>query len=54
MVLMIFFLAQAVISKGMIYVSGNIGCDRNFQIVEGGVKAQTVRKKNMSEVYDPC
>ncbi|KAF5366940.1 hypothetical protein D9757_010836 [Collybiopsis confluens] len=34
-------LAQAVISKGMIYVSGNIGCDKIFRIV-GDAKAQTV------------
>ncbi|EEB91371.1 hypothetical protein MPER_10273 [Moniliophthora perniciosa FA553] len=33
--------SQAVISKGYVYVSGNIGCDKNFKIVEGGVKAQT-------------
>uniref|UniRef100_A0A0W0G4N7 Putative Endoribonuclease L-PSP n=1 Tax=Moniliophthora roreri TaxID=221103 RepID=A0A0W0G4N7_MONRR len=33
--------SQAVISKGYVYVSGNIGCDKNFKVVEGGVKAQT-------------
>lgn len=35
--------AQAVISKGHVYVSGNIGCTDNFEIVEGGVQGQTVR-----------
>ncbi|KAF8518826.1 Endoribonuclease L-PSP [Hysterangium stoloniferum] len=33
--------SQAVISRGMVYVSGNIGCDKDFKLVEGGVKAQT-------------
>lgn len=33
--------AQAVISKGTIYVSGNIGCDKDMKIV-GDIKAQTV------------
>ncbi|KAJ3731953.1 Endoribonuclease L-PSP [Lentinula guzmanii] len=32
--------SQAVISKGTIYVSGNIGCDKNMKIV-GDIKAQT-------------
>ncbi|KAF8832003.1 hypothetical protein HHX47_DHR1000908 [Lentinula edodes] len=31
---------QAVISKGTIYVSGNIGCDKDMKIV-GDIKAQT-------------
>ncbi|KZP20528.1 Endoribonuclease L-PSP [Athelia psychrophila] len=33
--------SQAVISGGHVYVSGNIGCTKDFKIVEGGVKAQT-------------
>ncbi|KIJ44803.1 hypothetical protein M422DRAFT_167709, partial [Sphaerobolus stellatus SS14] len=33
--------AQAIISRGMVYVSGNIGCDKEFKIVPGGVQAQT-------------
>ena len=36
--------SQAVISKGHVYVSGNIGCAPGSQsLVEGGVQAQTVR-----------
>lgn len=34
--------SQAVISDGKVYLSGNIGCTKDFKIVEGGVKAQTV------------
>ncbi|KAF9486483.1 YjgF-like protein [Pholiota conissans] len=34
-------IAQAVVSKGIVYASGNIGCDSNFKLVEGGVQAQT-------------
>ncbi|KAF7982650.1 hypothetical protein HWV62_27095 [Athelia sp. TMB] len=33
--------SQAVISRGHVYASGNIGCTKDFKIVEGGVKAQT-------------
>ncbi|KIM47543.1 hypothetical protein M413DRAFT_202610 [Hebeloma cylindrosporum] len=33
--------SQAVVSKGQVYASGNIGCDREFKLVEGGVQAQT-------------
>ncbi|EKM84031.1 hypothetical protein AGABI1DRAFT_110627 [Agaricus bisporus var. burnettii JB137-S8] len=33
--------SQAVISNGFIYVSGNIGCDKNSKLVEGGVEAET-------------
>jgi enamine deaminase RidA (YjgF/YER057c/UK114 family) len=36
------YTAQAVISRGHVYVSGNIGCDKNLKVVEGGVAAQTV------------
>ncbi|KAG6849976.1 hypothetical protein H0H93_002978 [Arthromyces matolae] len=32
---------QAVISKGNVYVSGNIGCTKDFKLVEGGVQPQT-------------
>ncbi|KAJ3851829.1 Endoribonuclease L-PSP [Lentinula lateritia] len=32
--------SQAVISKGTIYVSGNIGCDKDMKIV-GDIRAQT-------------
>ncbi|KAF7322475.1 YjgF-like protein [Mycena chlorophos] len=32
---------QAAVSNGVVYVSGNIGCDRDFKVVEGGIKAQT-------------
>ena len=35
--------SQATISRGMVYVSGNIGCTRDLKgLVEGGVQAQTV------------
>ncbi len=35
--------SQAVISKGHVYVSGNIGCHSDLRtLVEGGVQAQTV------------
>ncbi|KAI0755119.1 YjgF-like protein [Daedaleopsis nitida] len=33
--------SQAIISGKTIYVSGNIGIDREFKLVEGGVQAQT-------------
>jgi len=43
--------SQAVISKGHVYVSGNIGCDENLKIVDGGVKGQTrALLRNMSIV----
>lgn len=35
--------SQAVISRGHVYASGNIGCTEDYKIVEGGVKVQTVR-----------
>jgi 2-iminobutanoate/2-iminopropanoate deaminase len=34
--------AQAVISKGHVYVSGSIGCDEKYNII-GGIHEQTVR-----------
>ncbi|KAF9451412.1 YjgF-like protein [Macrolepiota fuliginosa MF-IS2] len=33
--------SQAVISKGFVYLSGNIGCDNNLKVVEGGIVAET-------------
>ncbi|EJF63179.1 YjgF-like protein [Dichomitus squalens] len=33
--------SQAIISGKTIYVSGSIGIDREFKLVEGGVQAQT-------------
>ncbi|KIP09920.1 hypothetical protein PHLGIDRAFT_18454 [Phlebiopsis gigantea 11061_1 CR5-6] len=44
--------SQATISRGMVYVSGNIGCTRDLQgLVEGGVQAQTrAALENMSKV----
>ena len=33
---------QASISKGFVFVSGNIGCTNDFKVVEGGVQPQTV------------
>jgi len=43
--------SQAVISKGHVYASGNIGCDKNFKIADGGVKEQTrVLLRNLSIV----
>ena len=41
------YIAQAVISKGHVYASGNIGCDKNFKIADGGVKEQTVSAHNL-------
>jgi hypothetical protein len=36
------FPAQAVITNGFIYLSGNLGCDKDSKLVEGGVQAETV------------
>ncbi|KAF8079005.1 Endoribonuclease L-PSP [Lyophyllum atratum] len=33
--------SQAVISRGNVYVSGNIGCTKDLVLVEGGVQSQT-------------
>ncbi|KIY50676.1 Endoribonuclease L-PSP [Fistulina hepatica ATCC 64428] len=33
--------SQAMISRGYVYVSGNIGCTHDLEVVEGGVQAQT-------------
>ncbi|THV01427.1 Endoribonuclease L-PSP [Dendrothele bispora CBS 962.96] len=32
--------SQAVISRGYVFVSGNIGCDKDLKLVDGGVQAQ--------------
>ena len=40
--------SQATISKGHVYVSGTIGMTKEFKLVEGGVKAQTVRFQSFS------
>ncbi|THH14356.1 hypothetical protein EW146_g5966 [Bondarzewia mesenterica] len=43
--------AQAVISRGYVSVSRNIGCTKDFKIVPGGVQAQTrVALENVSKV----
>ncbi|KAG2033367.1 Endoribonuclease L-PSP [Suillus americanus] len=45
--------SQAIISKGFVYVSGNIGCTSDFTIVEGGVQGQTIAAlQNMSKVLE--
>ncbi|KAJ8518782.1 hypothetical protein ONZ45_g4214 [Pleurotus djamor] len=33
--------SQAVVSNGVVYASGNIGCDRDLKLVDGGVQGQT-------------
>ncbi|KAG1877192.1 Endoribonuclease L-PSP [Suillus subluteus] len=43
--------SQAIISKGFVYVSGNIGCTNDFTIVEGGVQGQTFAAlENMGKI----
>ncbi|KAJ7827477.1 Endoribonuclease L-PSP/chorismate mutase-like protein [Mycena olivaceomarginata] len=43
--------SQATIAKGVVYCSGNIGCTKDFVLVEGGVQAQTRRAlENLSIV----
>lgn len=45
--------SQAIKSKGFVYVSGNIGCTSEFQIVEGGVQGQTVAAlENMTKILE--
>lgn len=45
--------SQAIISKGFVYVSGNIGCTKDFTIVEGGVQGQTTTAlENMRKVLE--
>jgi enamine deaminase RidA (YjgF/YER057c/UK114 family) len=37
--------SQAIKANGFVFVSGNIGLDKDtWTLVEGGIKAQTVRK----------
>jgi len=49
------FTAQAVVSKGRVYASGSIGCDKELKLVEGGVQAQTVGESlNMSKFGLMC
>ncbi|TFK37918.1 Endoribonuclease L-PSP [Crucibulum laeve] len=33
--------SQATISRGYVYASGNIGCTKEFKLVEGGIRAET-------------
>jgi len=43
--------SQAIVSRGMVYVSGNIGITRNMVLVEGGVQGQTrAALQNLAEV----
>ncbi|KXN88884.1 hypothetical protein AN958_06754 [Leucoagaricus sp. SymC.cos] len=43
--------SQAVIANGFVYVSGNIGCDKQFKLAEGGVQAETrMALENISKV----
>ncbi|KAI0064057.1 Endoribonuclease L-PSP [Artomyces pyxidatus] len=43
--------AQAVVSRGTVYASGNIGITRDMNLVEGGVEAQTrAALENLSKV----
>ncbi|KAI6167266.1 Endoribonuclease L-PSP [Pisolithus thermaeus] len=46
-------LAQAVKSRGHVYVSGCIGCDSEYLVVEGGIQAQTrAALENISRVLE--
>ncbi|KAK7450642.1 hypothetical protein VKT23_012953 [Stygiomarasmius scandens] len=43
--------SQATISRGYVYVSGNIGCTKEMKVVEGGVQAETrAALENMTKV----
>jgi len=45
--------SQAIVSKGHVYASGNIGCDKDFKIVEGGVQGQTrAALKNLAIILE--
>ncbi|KAG0701103.1 Endoribonuclease L-PSP [Suillus ampliporus] len=45
--------SQAIISKGHVYVSGNIGCTTDFRVVEGGVQGQTsAAMQNIAKVLE--
>ena len=35
--------AQAIVSKGFVFVSGTVGHDHNLKLCEGGIKVETVR-----------
>ncbi|KAJ1323284.1 2-iminobutanoate/2-iminopropanoate deaminase [Microdochium nivale] len=46
-------LSQAVKYNGMVYCSGNIGCDKDMVMVQGGVKEETRRTlQNLSAVLE--
>ncbi|TFK53451.1 YjgF-like protein [Heliocybe sulcata] len=36
--------SQAVVSDGKVYCSGSVGCDKDFKLVPGGIKPQTVQR----------
>lgn len=43
------------VSKGRVYASGSIGCDKELKLVEGGIQAQTVGGSlNMSKFGLMC
>ncbi|KAI6010942.1 Endoribonuclease L-PSP [Pisolithus orientalis] len=45
--------SQAVKSKGHVYVSGCIGCDSEYLVVEGGIQAQTrAALENISKILE--
>lgn len=45
--------SQAVKSRGHVYVSGSIGCDSEYLVVEGGIQAQTrAALENISKVLE--
>lgn len=37
-----FMVAHAIKSDGKVYVSGSIGCDKEWKLIPGGVQEQTV------------
>ncbi|KXJ87367.1 L-psp endoribonuclease family protein [Microdochium bolleyi] len=46
-------LSQAVKYNGMVYCSGNIGCDKDMVLAQGGVKEETRQTlKNLSAVLE--
>ncbi|KAF5352476.1 hypothetical protein D9756_005867 [Leucocoprinus leucothites] len=43
--------SQAIISKGFVFVSGNVGHDRNLKLYEGGIKVETrAALENMKKI----
>lgn len=45
--------SQAVKSRGHVYISGSIGCDSEYLVVEGGIQAQTrAALENISKVLE--